>query len=121
MGAISELNELIQDYDTKSKRLIEAIETKILSLPDNNKITRVGANMFTIQFKDLRSANWSPSHYDFKWQYRAIIDRLNKTVPSKYLDALSEIIDKGYIKYGNAYSNRYVLHPVVINHLKSLV
>ena len=80
---------------------------------------------------DLTNQSWSPEYYDFKKQYRLIIDAIKRTKPQNVITKLKTIIEEKavYIYIGaggnnfvrhNAKKYKQPLHSDVVNHLKTL-
>ena len=100
------------------QKVVDAIEAKIMSLPDNPRITRLSPQAFTISSKDLGN-NWSPEHHDFKRQYRIIVDAIKRANVGRALIVLKEIIDKQVVVIGGRQNLR--LHPDVVQYLTTLL
>lgn len=109
----------ISDILNSQSQLVTELENLIRGLPDNNKITRLGNNCFTIRHSDLSdSLILSPEYYDFKVQYEKLIKIVNETEFTKLLDVLASIIKrKHYLKSGH----NFIFHPEVINNLKNVL
>ncbi len=112
----------IKQFKEEISILIKQSKENIKNLPDNPKIKRLNSNCFTINKNDLDD-NLSPYYYDFKYQYKMIVDNLN--VPNeKFIEKLDKIILEKRVKYpgtGRYGSNIYEkLNPIVGTHLEKL-
>lgn len=103
-------------------RIIQKINAKILSLPDNPRIKRMPgpANCFVIQFKDLGSS-WSPEHHDFKKTYKLIVETLNRASDDDFLKCLLGILEDGRVKLQTSGTHYLTLHPDVVTYVYQLL
>jgi hypothetical protein len=116
------MTTLLEQIDTATQQateLVEALNARIESLPDNPRIKRLGANCFTISNKDLGN-NWTPAHHDFKQQYRLIVKALQQARTIDAIAVLQQIVAQGRVRDGNS-KNHINLHPDVIVHLRTLL
>ena len=111
------LKEDIERLQDEANRLREGIKAKIMALPDNPKITRLGGGKsFTLQFKDL-GASFSPFYHDYKAQYEAIAAVIDKTDPMKLMDKIFEI-SAGKLRRG---TETLTFNPEVIKNLLGIM
>lgn len=109
----------IQELTLQAIKLRKQIADKILSLPDNPRITRLGNNCFTVQSSAFLNGPWNVAYHDFKQQYKAINKELTKAPIEDTLKVLNRIINTGYVRETSTY--RFRLHPDVIQHLNKLL
>jgi hypothetical protein len=126
-----EIKNAISEMLEKTNQIKSEISKIIMAMPDNPDIKRIkgNENCFIVNFSQLsKDTNLSPCYYDFKYQYRAIIKKID-TCDILTLDKTIEgFINDGYVKlYGglNMHSQgtfeKIKLHPTVINELKKLL
>ena len=90
-------------------RIREIIANMIQSLPDNPDIHRMeGApNCFVMSSRNLNPKSFSPFYYDFKLQYKKLIEIIDTANPID-ISHLETILRQGsYLKSGYTYS-RYI-------------
>jgi len=109
------------------------INSKIRKLPDNSKIKRISMhpNCFIINSSTIMSdknKNMSPYYYDFKCQYKEIVNKLKASNPFDLYKVLNKmIIEKSFHVYaGHNIHNRscvrlVILHEKVVEYLKTLI
>jgi hypothetical protein len=98
--------------------IINKLCESILELPDNPDIKRVSNNSFTISSSDVfksKSAVMSGYHYDFKFQYRKISDKLKETGDINCLDKI--LSEAKIVEHGHSFT----LHDTVIENVKKLL
>ena len=125
-GRVTKLTE-------EAKRIKEDINNIIRSLPDNPDIQRLSnsPNCFIVQLSTVqadRHHNLSPVYYDFKYQYRKLINKVNQLEILTIDKALNDIISEGQFKvytgqnmHGQKCHETIKLHPEVIKRLKELI
>lgn len=111
---------LQKQYASASKRLqkvVDAIEAKILELPDNPSINRLSPKCFTIRSKDLQN-NWTPAFHDFKEQYRLVVEALRNVNVGRAMVVLKEIINARQVRCIGGVHGMQSLHPDVLKYLQ---
>ncbi len=108
--------EIIQQMAILENNLRNAIS----NLPDNPKIIRQSKTCFIIGAKDLSPENWTPEYYDFKIQYKKIVELIGRTPVHKIDDVLVKLAKTGVIGHTN-YHNRITLNPAVVKSLKRIL
>lgn len=93
-GALTALNE----YEAKINALRADIKAKILSLPDNPHIHRLGPHCFVMSSKYLSSANWTPGYYDYKQQYRFVAALIDTYEPTSLKVRIQKILTEGKLR-----------------------
>jgi hypothetical protein len=101
--------------------LLDELNGMIEGLPDNPKINRINDQCFTLRFKDLNTSNWSPEYYDFKRQYRKVIEALKSVATIHALEEFRKIVGQGWIHDLSMPMRRFKFHPDVLANLKSLL
>ena len=97
----------------------QALIDTISAIPDNPKIDRINDQCFTISVKDLSpDLCLTPAYYDFKRQYRLIVEIIEDNGVSRAQSWMDEIITKGSIRY---HTERTRFHPDVVEHLKAIM
>lgn len=117
----------IADLAAQIQKIRDEISQKLLSLPQNPRIKSVGqsGNCFTIKVSDLMGgpgnphANWSASYHDFRTQYRALADLVQRGSPETIISRLKNALDRGSLIAGH--QSRITLHPDVIDHVRRLL
>ena len=119
--ASSSMRRRLVEARLKVREVIQELEGKVLSLPDNPSIKRISSrpSCFTISSRSLTSDNWSVAHYDFKEQYRLIVKQLEKGDPRHVLRRLKTIIRNGWICISRHQSMK--LHKDVVLFLKKIM
>lgn len=119
----TELNDIIQLIDNIKFKIKE----KIKSLPDNENIKRINKNCFIIQKSEVdKYNNLSPYYYDFEYQYRALLDKIDVIPYEKLIITLKRIKTEGKItktmnnRYGRPFDASVTLHPTVIKFIKKI-
>lgn len=101
-------------------RIREIIANMIQSLPDNPDIHRMeGApNCFVMSSRNLNPKSFSPFYYDFKLQYKKLIEIIDTANPIDISRTIETILRQGsYLKSGYTYSHTYKFNPTVIKNL----
>ena len=105
--------------DLEMGTIKQALIDTVLAMPDNPKINRISDQCFTISVKDLSpDLCLTPGYYDFKRQYRLIVEIIEDNGTSRALTLIREIITNGSIRY---HSEVTKFHPGVVEHLKTLM
>lgn len=119
----TEFNDVIQLIDNIKFKIKE----KIKSLPDNENIKRINKNCFIIQKSEVdKYNNLSPYYYDFEYQYRALLDKIDVIPYEKLIITLKRIKTEGKItktmnnRYGRPFHASVTLHPTVIKFIKKI-
>jgi hypothetical protein len=109
------------------KQLIDQIENvkqqlyaKILSLPENDKITILSEHpkCFTVKFSDVIGKPFNAEYYDFKAQYKILVELLKNTTTENFENCINNAIETGKVRHNNV---TYNLNPEVVKYLKSIV
>ena len=91
------------------------ISQMIADLPDNPDITRIGPQVFSISVsKTSISMGWSPETYDFRAQYKALSELVEKARPENVVSVLTRTLDEGRI-------GTIRLHPQVIGYIRGMI
>ena len=101
--------------------LVAEIEELILNLPDNPDIERLSKNAFILSNSDMTSGSWSPISYDFKAQYRAIMDLMTDVPIGKGLKKIEKALKNQSIMRNNRTQRPIHLHPCVISNVQSVL
>lgn len=118
MELMQEVEKVVQEARFNIDAIVEKLEDKIKSLPENDKIKRVSKNAFIMNSKHLLNTCWSPEFYDFKFQYEKIIEKLKSIDPLRIKETLEQIVTNEFIgKASEPYQNRTRIHPQVIKYL----
>lgn len=96
-----------------------ALQEEIKSLPDNPDIVRISDNCYAISSANLRIESWSPEHYEFKHQYKAIADVMSRSAKGKELSNVVDVLNAGIIKPSVGHMIR--LHPNVISNVSDML
>lgn len=105
----------IAEHNQKAAEIMENLNQHIMLLPDNPNIKRVGNNAFVMTISKLAFGQiFAPSHYDYKFQYKCIVDALSKSGAENVINKLEKIITEKQ-------AEKVRLHDDVINHLKKLL
>jgi hypothetical protein len=122
-GAMEALNE----YEAKVKALREDIMAKILSLPDNPHIHRLGPHCFVMSSRYLSNANWLPIYYDYKQQYRFVAALIEHYEPTTLKARIDKILTDGQLRVPSDLTvdgehlrggEMIYFHPDVLEHLR---
>ena len=95
---------------------------RVLALPDNPNIERKGKNMFIMQSSALdTSLGLCPFTYDYRAQYRFVVDQFEGKTVGACLQFLRELIKTGRYREtsGASYTKRF--HPDVLRELALLL
>jgi hypothetical protein len=113
------LKEDIERLQQEANRLREGIKAKIMALPDNPQITRLGdsGKCFTISSKDL-GASFSPFYHDYRAQYETLAEVIDKTDPMRLPWKIAEIAATGKLKRG---TETLTFNPEVLKNLVSVM
>ena len=116
------LNRKIIQMRWDLRKFKNRLKARILTLPDNPKITRLGGGAFTISSADILY-NLSPDYYDFKHQYEFLCDIIDRTDTMELPKKLKVITTTGKSIYTiqsrhGIVKNKFVFHPDVINAIK---
>ncbi len=119
--AIGNILDASMTINNAKKRLSEAI----LAFPDNDKIQRIDGNpnCFMVRSSELGD-NWTPEFHDFKKQYKMLVEIIEKAEPSKILDKLRKIVEKGTFIVRSSplgASRTYRFHPKVVDYLSEVI
>lgn len=126
---MSKLKQEHTELQQKLKAISEKIQSKILELPDNPNIERLGGGAFTMNISQVfasKTHNLSPEYYDFKYQYKKIAEVIERIEPSAVFEKLERICENGKLEYvGNGMHgstrNHLTFHPDVISYIKELI
>jgi len=102
----------------KLRHVVNALTRKIEDLPDNPRIKRLTRNCFVVSSRDLGS-NWTPTHHDFKAQYRLIVAAIQRASAGRAFAVLRNIVREQQIK--PLRRQPLTLHPDVVAHLTTLI
>ena len=106
--------------DLEMTHIKQELTDIILTLPDNPKINRISDRCFTISSADLSSdLCLTPEYYDFKRQYKLIVQIIQKNNVERAQTLMKDIIRKGSIHYLSGVYHRF--HPDVVERLKVLM
>ena len=119
MGLTAEIEQVNQSYKDKIESIMGELKNKVLSGPDNADIKRISSGIFTMPFSKLSNRSWSPEFYDFQYQYKLIVEKL-ELVPSLDIPSvIQRMIDDRSVTFGTP-KRTYKLHDKVIDHLETL-
>lgn len=113
-----DLTESLKAYETLLEQIRAAMRDKIMALPDNPRIKRLGENAFTVKASDFAGAPWSPFYHDFKAQYKQIAEWIDTKTPSEVLVLIGQVVEKGSVWRPKGAS--LMFHPDVREYLKNL-
>lgn len=111
------IGKAIDDFQITVDTLKSALKDKIMTLPDNPRINRLGDNAFTVKASELVGNPWSPFFHDFKAQYKKLIKWIDELTPDEMLLIIGLIIKDGVVHRDR---QQYRFHPDVIGYLKNL-
>ncbi len=105
------------ELQEKINAISEKIKAKILELPDNPNIKRVGGG-FTMSIKEIfkNDSILSPEYYDFKSQYKKIAEAIENNKQGNVFAMLENIC-----KNPKTSILKMKLHPEVVAHLKNML
>ena len=113
----------IKELVTKAANIRQEIKDLILNLPDNRLSKKIGARSFAINSSDLLpDICLSPETYDFRYQYKKIIEYLDETPIEKVYDRLHFMFipnARGIYWYIGPPPIR--LHPTVVKNVKKIL
>lgn len=120
MNTVVQLTTEIERHQQEFIRLVTALREQILNMPDNPRIHRVkGHHAFGMRFSNLDK--WSVEHQDFKVQYEAVADLVEKS-PQRAVEILKNAVATGkVIPHGGSFNSTIHLHCDVVAHLKTLL
>ena len=99
----------------------QKLKDLICNLPDNPNITRISeTKAFTISMSTMVASGsliMSPFYYDFKAQYKAISETVDRVEVMNIYSTMERIIKEGKIKVQN---HSETLHPDVVKQLKNI-
>lgn len=102
----------------RAERIKDELGRLILDLPDNPEIKRLSSNPncyiinSSVINKDLHHT-LSPEYYDFKYQYKKLVEKIDTMNILQFSDNLKKIINDGKFNVGS--NNEVIkLHPKVI-------
>lgn len=119
------------DLESQLKTLVEQMKEKILSLPENERCTRISEHIVVVSYASLVDVhgNLDTRVHDFKKQYQAIVNKIDLCVSFELkIKVIENCIKNGFVEipkgklWGtkNQYSyDKVKLHPQVIQHLKN--
>jgi hypothetical protein len=128
-----ELVVRISNLTKQANEIKEEINLLISSLPDNPDIKRINdaPNCFIVQFSTIQKDKTHvlcPCYYDFKYQYKKLIEKINQADILTLDKTLLKITNEGSFKlytgtniHGQACNDTIKLHPLVITKLKELI
>lgn len=120
---VTEIRRSLKEAQDKVNRVCNKLIEIIEELPDNPAITRLGEKSYSISISEIakdKNLNLSPDHYDFKAQYKAVVDKLKSVGSFEALRTLEKLVSSGSF-YGLASYEKHRLHPKVILELKLLL
>lgn len=118
MEKLRDNQKKIDDLYSKVLSIREDIKSQITSLPDNEDITKLSDNAFTMSSANLSTEDFSPIFYDFKYQYSKINELLDSISPLSIMNRLDRAIKDKFIMVNN---QRVKLNPKVREYLKQLI
>jgi hypothetical protein len=118
-------DKLLKEIENINKRLEQFkydIKGIIEELPDNPNINRLNKNCYTISMSQIRNhGNMSPEFYDFKYQYNLLIEKLDKTPVTEFIELMDKVIEsKKLTLYQDGRLGTYKLHPEVVENIKKV-
>jgi hypothetical protein len=117
---IKGIEKTLAETRRRVDRVIKGIQQKILSLPDNPRIKRLGGGCFTMRNSDLGD-NWSVKHYDFKAQYEILSELVERSDLKNVIPLLRRVVDKGFIWDTKATPTKHTFHPDVRKFIEELL
>lgn len=118
METIRTNQQKISEFYSKIGQIREQIKSQITALPDNENVTKLSDNAFIMSSSDLSMEDFSPSFYDFKYQYTKINELLDSISPNSILNRLDRAIKDKFIMVNN---HRVKLNPKVREYLKQII
>lgn len=125
-----QMKKCIADLAAQIQTIRDDIQQQILSLPQNPRIKPIGqSGTFIISSADLmcgagnRYSNWSASYHDFRVQYRALGELVQKGSPETIISRLNKALNMETVQahLNGTVLQRVSLHPDVIKHVKALL
>ncbi|MBN2569832.1 MAG: hypothetical protein JXB42_10430 [Deltaproteobacteria bacterium] len=109
----------ISEINGHVKQIKNDLKKRILSMPDNPKISRIGGGTtcFVLNSVNL-GESWSPFYHDFRKQYQEIAEIVDRLPIEKLAEQLEEIAKRESIKTSGG---TLKLHPEVAGRLKGLL
>lgn len=118
MEKLRDNQKKIDELYGKVSSIREEIKSQITSLPDNEDITKLSDNAFTMSSANLSTEDFSPIFYDFKYQYSKINELLDSISPLSIINRLDRAVKDKFIMVNN---QRVKLNPKVREYLKQLI
>lgn len=115
------LSELLKQYRTAGDAIRSAICEQIDAIRENQKIRRIGENMFTISFSELQKWNvLAPEYFDYSKQKQRLKALLGTDASlDAQLTRLENAAKAGKIQTsGNC---TFLLHPDVCNAVREIL
>lgn len=106
--------------DLNMLQIKEELTYIILTLPDNNNITRLSDQCFVMSSANLSNdLCLTPEYYDFKRQYKLIVKIIEECSIERIQSLMSDITRKGSVHYPSGIYHRF--HPNVIKQVNLLL
>ena len=122
MTTFKDMDKMHDTYLKDLENVKQALIDIVLTMPDNPKINRINDQCYTISSANLSSdLCLSPEYYNFKLQYRLIVEIIENNTIKKIQKLLNDIIHKGSIHYPTSARTYHRFHPDVVEHLKTLM
>lgn len=127
---MNELKQEMANLHERAKDIVKILQDKILELPDNPNINRIGnSGAFSMNLSQVfltKTHNLSADYYDFEYQYKTLVKILEHSEPGNVFNKLEQICRDGEIEYfgrgmHGKKRNTFRFHPDVISHLKTLL
>lgn len=127
------LNQQISEMKVTAMRIKTSLVEAINNLPDNPNIKRIegNTNCFIVTMGEIiksENLNLDPGYYDFTYQYRHLIEKIDRVDILDLDTTMKNIIETGKFSlaagkniHGQNTVNTIKLHPEVIKKLKSLL
>jgi hypothetical protein len=115
------LTAKIVDLKTTAATIRAELALRIWNFPDNPDITRVkgASNCFHIRASTLiKHDNWNTIFYDYKHQYKKLIEKIYDTEPTNLIEMFENAIQNRYIIVEG---EKIQLHPAVIKKMEELL
>jgi len=120
------LKKEVESLKKQKEALLKKLQQVILNLHDNPKIKRIAvsgdalseaSSAFTMNMSDLsRGLELSPDFYDFKYQYKMLVQKLEKS--DDFVATIENAIKEKEFKIQH---KKILLHPDVIKELQKLL
>ena len=120
--SITTIEEFVAAQEAQETQLKNQIKEKLLTMPDNPRINRIGDSprCFTIKFSDLGTTNWTPFYQDFKLQYEKLAEVVGR-LPLGSLTSNLYVIIKTKSYRDSSAKHTFHFHPDVIKNLVDLL